>query len=154
MPVVLLTCFGCSKHPCLCVLVPPPPLLPAIANTPHNRLVCVYWCSFAQIYAVYICRLLVWFPCIKPSCRVYIIVCSPSPSLSSWAGIPAGGSPISQFLQVNKTLLTGRRGHFAFTCQNAPRQRSLPLVCCFMGVFTSRLGHWTSIVFDWRPTST
>lgn len=68
------------------VLVLLPPLLSETVNTllttdlRVSMTTCACWSSFAQIYAVYICRLLVWFPCIKHSCRVYIIVCSPPPS--------------------------------------------------------------------------
>lgn len=70
---------------CGSVLVPP---LPSQTSTTESM------CLVDSMY-VYICRLLVWFPCIKPSCRVYITVCLPSLPLP----------PGTQFLHRKEDLL-------------------------------------------------
>lgn len=107
---------------CVCALLPPPPLLSEIVNTLLTRdlhvlmTTCACWSSFAQIYVVYICMLLVWV-----SCRVCITVCSPS-----WAGAPAcrGGSEVCLLIHVrmledniHRALLSGQRPqhlHFVY----------------------------------------
>lgn len=81
------------------LILPPPSLLPEIVNTPHNRLTCPddNMCVSKPIYCVHLQVISVIPPCIKPSCRVYIIVCLAPCFPPLWAGVPAyrGGSPNS-----------------------------------------------------------